>query len=170
MNKLQQMLGLVTELPKVTEETKIRLLTEVFDGENYFTTVLERLQVENPLVVEWLEYFLKGVADPAAVRSAGTFVYRLLESAGPVPQLLEETALDVQREFLEKDSYLVNLIQRVQKENPTIANFVIHYSDCLAAKNRLNDLTPLKTAYAGMLLYRVLERQAELNKEMLSWL
>lgn len=72
-----------------------------------------------------------------------------------LPIVKEETGFSLQAELLEcpENQYVLKHIKRLENDNPCIANFI----------SQLAVLSgdPQSVAYAGILVYRLLESQAE---------
>ena len=164
MINLEEMMNLVTKLPMVTDATGISLQRKIIADRKYIETALEKLKEDNPLVAQFIRDFSVGRAYTKSVESAGTVVYKLLELQGQVPQVLEDTTELVTREILGEpgNDYLIHLVNHVYKKNPGIVNFIAGFG----AKSP----AAVEIIYSGMLVYRLLEKQTEINKEMLNWL
>lgn len=69
-------------LPRVTKETGYSVCRELeqAQGNDYVIALLERLEVENPCVAEFISRLAIQHDDPVGVSTAALLVYRLLES------------------------------------------------------------------------------------------
>jgi hypothetical protein len=72
----------MARLPIVTQEVGYAIKAEMErePGNQYVVKLLERIEVENPCVAEFISQIALQHDDPIAVSTAAILVYRLLES------------------------------------------------------------------------------------------
>ncbi len=81
------------------------------------------------------------------------------DKKGLLPYVSEEIGFALQGEILEKpgNEYVVEILQRLTEDNPHVANFI-------ATMSLNSDGSPLHSAYLSILVYRLLESQADADK------
>ena len=82
----------MAHLPRVTPEIgqAIKAELERTEGNDYVTTMLQRLERENPCVAEFVSQMALQAGDPVAVSTAALLVYRLLESQSDADALKQQ--------------------------------------------------------------------------------
>ena len=80
------------------------------------------------------------------------------DKKGVLPTVSEEVCFAVQAEIQQskENDYVVDMLSRLQEDNPFIANFISTFS--------LKTSDPTSSTYAGLLVYRLLESQAQADK------
>jgi Mg/Co/Ni transporter MgtE len=75
-----------------------------------------------------------------------------------LPYVNEEIGFALQKEFLETqgNEYVTQVLTRLREDNPCIANFISNMS--------VSSGDPTSCATTGILVYRLLESQAEADK------
>lgn len=75
-----------------------------------------------------------------------------------LPIVKEEVGFAIQAELLQgtNNEYVIEQIKRIQRENPCIINFISSFS--------VKGKDPIASAYCGILVYRLLESQAEADE------
>jgi len=82
----------MARLPIVTQEVGYAVKAEMEQrpANEYVSTVLERLEAENPCVAEFVSHFSLQHENPVAVSTAALLVYRLLESQLEADEMKEQ--------------------------------------------------------------------------------
>ena len=145
-------------LPIVTEDIGLTIQADMLRNPKYVDELITRLVSENPQVAKFLADFALSNSSPDGPNYSGALVYDMLTKKGKVPKVHGDIDAAVQAELSQSqgNEYVVGMIQRLQDDNPCVANFVSQ----LALKTK----DPITTAYAGMLVYRLLESQAQADK------
>ena len=125
----------------------------------YETELVERIKENNPLVVEWVSKYSFSFLNPTEIATPAILVYDLLERSGYIPRVSTETMMSITEEVLKNKSqkdYTISLVERLQEDNPCVVNFISQ----IAVRGSTD---PQATAYGALLVYRFLEKQAELD-------
>ena len=74
-----------------------------------------------------------------------------------LPVIHEDVAKPLQKELLETEAneYMIASLRELQKKNPLAANFISQFA--------MTTKEPVEVAYAALVLYKLLEGQAEAN-------
>lgn len=80
-----------------------------------------------------------------------------MKTTSGLPVVTKDTGFAVSRELESEDdnNYVIRMLARLQKENPCIAEFVSRLS--------IQHQDPVAISTAALLVYRLLESQAEAN-------
>lgn len=80
-----------------------------------------------------------------------------------IPTIQEDVAKPLQKELLETEEteYMVAAIRDLQKKNPLAANFISQFA--------MSTKEPVSVAYCALILYKLLEGQAEANALAQKW-
>ena len=75
-----------------------------------------------------------------------------------LPVVSPDVGLALQADILQREGneYVVEVLRRLQEENPCIANFIASFS--------VNSKDPTATAYCGVMVYQLLKSQAEADE------
>lgn len=75
-----------------------------------------------------------------------------------LPTVSEEVCAAIQKELSEAtgNGYVADLLRRLQAENPLLAQFIANFA--------ITQQNPTGVSTAGLLVYRLLESQAEANR------
>lgn len=81
----------------------------------------------------------------------------MTEKQGLLPLVSEDVCYAVQAELhhSKENEFVIELLRRLEKDNPLVANFIAQFS--------LTTEDPVGATYAGLLVYRLLESQADAN-------
>jgi len=82
------------------------------------------------------------------------------EKKGLLPVVTESIGSAVQAELLQQEGYITEMLKRLQEDNPCIANFISQVAMHSSSEKRVQQ----QIAYCGLLVYRLLESQAEADK------
>lgn len=146
-------------LPVVTKEIAHLVQAEILKNKNYIVKSLEHIRENNPLVADFIEDIslsrTKNIDSSLNMIYSSTVVYSLLEKEGPLPVVSRDICGIVQEELLQtqKNDYVISIMNQLKEDNPHIISFVAN----LATKSH----RPLEIAYASLIVYKLLERQAE---------
>ena len=82
----------MSRLPIVTQDVgySVKAELEQTPANEYVTKILERLEVENPCVAEFISHFSLQHEDSVAVSTSALLVYRLLESQMQADEMKDE--------------------------------------------------------------------------------
>jgi len=72
-----------------------------------------------------------------------------------LPIVSSETALSVREEMMSSEAYIVELIARIERDNPNVFDFIAHF----VATSNVN--SPGFPVACSAFVYRLLESQAE---------
>ena len=170
-------------LPIVDEDIGRIVKAEIPEGKErqYLAEIIERLSArDNPHLGDFISRYSINMQSQDLLLTAtysAVVVYRLLESQAEADSRNgKETALpmvkegmvprvqaDVKKADVKKGGikeYLSEMIQRLATEdNPLIANFMVKYAKGMPTQKLQGTVAPI-----GLMVYRILESQAEADK------
>jgi hypothetical protein len=142
-------------LPRLEQEMSFS--TEVLRNQVYLERVLEKMADDNPVVRSWIDGYSRAMPRCEDSIYQAMWVYSLLKKSGPVPKVEAMTALSLLEEVRKSNlrNYLADIRNRLQEENPLVLDFIRDFA--------LTSSEPGRSFYAGLMTYRLLERQAEID-------
>ena len=141
-------------LPVVDKEVGI-LVDRETQNPHYFLRQFKRITELNPNLASCMFHFSKKDKNPNVILYPGVVIYDLLERKSELPVVSLESIKFISGELKSTNDYIPNLIKRLKEDNLYIANFLSRYAT--------RTYEPIVAAYSGALVYRVLEKQAELD-------
>ena len=149
---------LVTEIPAVGIATVKYVEHRMLNEEGYGKVSVKRIMKENQNLGEFLSEYAEKYTENEFIFHMGVSIYNILKKEGKLPRLTIEAMEEVTKEYENSsgNKYIHNIVQRLREQNPCLIEFV----------NTLSSYSnkPEATMTAGVLTYRLLEKQAELNK------
>lgn len=149
-------------LPEVTERAAQTLQLELLVNENLVNELFREMADENPNVAKFVALTCVQSASSEEQKYMGTLIYHLLGRSGQLPVVSDEIGevlgaeLHQSRKLPEKNSYVAEMLTRLKEDNSYVANMVSGFA--------INFSEPVRAAYTGLLVYRLLESQAEADK------
>ena len=149
-------------LPIVTMEVKLELQAEVLASEDSIDKMLLDIAQNNGYIAQYiaLEY---GDTPCEGPKTCGVLVYKMLEKAGNIPMVgmltTNELTAHINENYGCLRGYIIESIKHIGVENPLVIDFI----SGLAEGDEVIDKK--KTINTGIIVYKLLEAQAEKNKQ-----
>ena len=143
-------------LPIVEEETCINTKNELIKAIDIFDIIIEKIGGENPLIINFLAGYGREIKEPVPMYCNGIFVYKTLDKTDLLPIVKRDIGKMVIEEMSQDKSYYArNFIKRLEEDNPSLVKHILINSE--------KTKEPMYTAYGGLMVYRLLEKQIELD-------
>ena len=148
----------VTEIPQVKKESSDYVLGRIYSKSNYGKETTDQILKDNFVVVHFLTNYFH---DDDSTRSAlymGLAIYGMLKLEAKLPKVTFEAVKRVLTEYQhqKRDDYIFGVLFKIRKRDPVLADFINNFSEVFD--------NPMPAFEGGLLVYRFMEKQAEMNK------
>ena len=145
-------------IPKVEPGLVNTVCEEVKGNKDYAKQLAGIIKLVDPAAASSIESYLVSSPDGHKLATAPAMVYRIVRQATNIRSISYDAFDDVGKEFNEApDTYLNDVAEQMRIDNPAIL-------DALGSVT-WRFTRSILAAQAGVLMYRVLERQAELDSK-----
>jgi len=150
--------NLVTSVPIIDKQVKDYVMEKIWEGSRYGQKMTATLQGDNPGILFCLMSYFKDETSLGRGVYIAISAYEMLKMKGDLPRVTFDTITKTLKEYLNsnKNEYVVSQLALMRKKDPVLADFVNELSE------RFDN--PLPALEGGILTYRLLEKQAEINK------
>ncbi|MBN2052838.1 hypothetical protein JW756_05015 [Candidatus Woesearchaeota archaeon] len=154
---MQELSDLVRELPTINLDVVIHFLEKIVKPD-YCEESLNYILEDNRNVASFLAYHIQDHPGVGLELNPAVSVYRMMKVKGDLPRVSEETLRSVIKEYNQsnKEKYIFKVFGTVYNKDPALFEFLLLFS--------IRTDKPLRFLTTSLLVYRLLEKQAELNK------
>ena len=153
-------IDIVTELPQVKKESSDYVLRRIFSDSDYGKETTGQILKENFVLMDFITKYFRDDVSTGSALYMGLAIYGMLKIEAKLPKVTCEAVKQVLTEYkhqTRRNDYIFGvLFPGIRKKDAVLADFINNFSEVFD--------DPMPSFEGGLLIYRFMEKQAELNK------
>jgi hypothetical protein len=152
-------IDIVTEIPQIKKESIKYVLGRIFSNSNYGKEATDQVLKENFVLMDFIYKYFRSDASAGSALYMGLAIYGMLKLEAKLPKVTCEAVRQVLAEYknqARREDYIFGVLSKIRKKDATLADFISNFSDAFD--------NPMPAFEGGLLIYRFMEKQAEMNR------